>query len=87
MNFTEHHDNDDELLVETMSDVDANKKMLKYMRAHPELNLIVAELYNYIITNKPHKIAKFAAEEFFGNPAVISEWTSKLGIINTREEL
>lgn len=76
---------EDALLVESMADVEAHKKMMKYVRAHPELNLIVAELYDYILANKPPKIAKYAAEQFFGNPAVIAEWTSKIGIVNTAE--
>lgn len=75
-------EDDGELLIETKGDGDSSKKMMKYLKAHPELNLIISELYNYIITNKPRLIAKYAAEEFFGNKEVVAEWTSKLGIIN-----
>ena len=74
---------DDGMIVETRRDIDVNKKMMKYLKSHPEINLIITELYNAVITKKPHHIARFLADEFFGNPEYVAKWTSNIGIINT----
>lgn len=74
---------DEDGLTESKSDMDSDKKIRKYLKAHPELNGIISEFYNAVLRDKPWHVARYAADEFFGNPATVEKWTAKLGIANS----
>ena len=52
-----------DLVVER--DVENMKKIDKYLNQHPELNSLIAEFLDSVLTIKPDNIADFATEMFF----------------------
>ena len=46
---------------------------------------MVAEFYASVLKDKPPHIARYAADVFFGSKEVVSEWTSRIGILNPHE--
>jgi hypothetical protein len=52
----------------TVPDSGDSRKMTKYLRHHPELPGITADLLQAIISSRPRDVAAFAADAFFSGP-------------------
>lgn len=52
----------------TVLDSGDSRKMMKYLRHHPELPGVTADLIHAIVANRPNDIAAFAADAFFSGP-------------------